>query len=83
MQIRILALLALALFVARNASLDATEPLHPPQLPRDFQWEGRWIVSDLGVDVPFTWQGKDGNVQMIAGGEEDEIYFTNLISSVR
>jgi hypothetical protein len=78
-QTRILALLALALFVACNAPLDATEPPLPPQLPRDSQWEGRWIVRDLGVDVPFTWQGKDGNVQMIAGGEEYPIHFTNLI----
>ena len=79
MQIRILALLVLALFVACGSSLDATGPPPTPQLPRDFQWEGRWIVSDLGVNVAFTWQGKDGNVQMIAGSEGEAIHFTNLI----
>jgi hypothetical protein len=76
-------LLALALFVACDAPLDATEPPLPPQLPRDFQWEGRWIVRDLGVDVPFIWQGKDGNAQMIAGGEGYPIHFTNLIYNDR
>ncbi len=79
MQIRILALLALALFIACDSSTNATGPPPAPQLPRDFQWEGRWVVSDLGVNVPFTWQGNDGDVQMIAGGEEHEIYFTNVI----
>jgi len=53
--------------------------LSSPQFPRDFQWEGRYIVSDLDVDVPFSWQGNDGNGQMIAGGEQDPIYFTNLL----
>jgi hypothetical protein len=53
----------------------------PPQLPRNFQWKGRYIVSDLvpPVDVPFTLQGNDGNGQMTAGGEEDPIHFTNLL----
>jgi hypothetical protein len=77
MQIRILALLALALFV--DAPSDAMEPPLPPRLPRDFQWEGRYVVRDLGVDVPFTWHGKDGNIQMIAGGPTDPIYFTNVL----
>jgi len=79
MRTRTLALLALALLAGCDASTTATEPPLPPQLPRDFQWEGRWIVRDLGIDVPFTWQGRDGNTQMIAGGEEDAIHFTNLI----
>lgn len=59
----------------------------PPQLPRNFSWTGRYIVPDLidpatgqlGVNVPFTWQGVDGNVQMIAGSEDHAIYFTNFI----
>lgn len=59
----------------------------PPKLPRNFSWKGRYVVPDLidprsgrlGIDVPFTWQGKDGDVQMIAGGEEYPIYFTNFI----
>jgi hypothetical protein len=79
MQIRILALLALLLLVGCDSSSKATGSPPAPQLPRDFQWEGRWVVSDLGINVPFTWQGKDGNVQMIAGGEEYPIHFTNLI----
>jgi hypothetical protein len=77
MRMRILALLAVAMLGGCDAT--ATPPPLPPQLPRDFQWEGRWIVRDLGVDVPFTWQGKDGDTQMIAGSEADPIHFTNLI----
>ena len=87
MQIRILVLLAMALFVAcdssSNATINAMNPPPAPQLPQDFQWEGRWIVSDLNIDVPFTWQGKEGNSQMIAGGDEYEIHFTNLIYNDR
>ncbi|MEU1684085.1 hypothetical protein [Micromonospora sp. NPDC005707] len=51
----------------------------PPLLPADFQGTGRYIVRDLGIDVPFTWQGRDGDSQMIAGGPEYPIWFTNLI----
>jgi hypothetical protein len=73
----ILALLALALFV--EAPSEAMEPPHPPRLPREFRWEGRYIVRDLGVDVPFTWQGTNGNLQMIAGGPAHPIHFTNVL----
>lgn len=59
----------------------------PPKLPRNFRWKGRYIVPDLidpetgkiGVDVPLIWNGNNGNVQMIAGSENDPIFFTNLI----
>lgn len=51
----------------------------PPQLPRDFTWTGRYEVPDLAVDVPFTWHGNAGNMQMIAGGESYPIHFTNFI----
>lgn len=59
----------------------------PPRLPRNFSWRGRYIVPDLidprtgklGINVPFTWVGNNGDVQMIAGGEQYPIYFTNLI----
>lgn len=65
---------------------DRNDP-SPPQLPRNFRWEGRYVVSDLidpetgqmGINVPFTWHGNDGNIQMIAGSEKHPIYFTNLI----
>jgi hypothetical protein len=57
---------------------DVEQP-RPPQLPADFQGKGRYTVRDLGIDVPFTWEGKDGDSQMIAGGEEYPIWFTNLI----
>ncbi|MGH3491375.1 MAG: hypothetical protein ACRDP8_26075 [Actinopolymorphaceae bacterium] len=40
---------------------------------------GRSIVRDLGIDVPFTWQGRDGDSQMVAGGPDHPIWFTNLI----
>ncbi|GGQ36861.1 hypothetical protein BKA00_001596 [Actinomadura coerulea] len=51
----------------------------PPRLPRDFHGTGEWIVRDLGITVPFTWAGRDGNSQMIAGGPGYPIWFTNLI----
>jgi hypothetical protein len=51
----------------------------PPQLARNFSWTGRYEVPDLGVEVPFTWNGNDGNLQMIAGGESSQIHFTNLV----
>jgi hypothetical protein len=70
-------LLALALLVA-SASVAMADP-PPPQLPRDFQWEGRYFVKDLGYDVSFSWLGSDGNLQMIAGSEEEAIHFTNVI----
>ena len=56
----------------------ATDP-PPPKIPRNFQWTGRYIVPDLDAEVPFTWNGKDGNFQMIAGDEDSPIHFTNLI----
>jgi hypothetical protein len=54
-------------------------PPRPPQLPANFQGRGRYIVPDLHVNVPFSWQGRDGNSQMIAGGPQYRIWFTNLI----
>jgi hypothetical protein len=62
---------------ARGARTHADPP--PPQLARNFTWTGRYEVPDLGVEVPFTWNGNDGNLQMIAGGESSPIHFTNLI----
>jgi hypothetical protein len=53
-------------------------PPHP-FLPANFRGTGRYIVSDLGINVPFSWQGRDGNSQMIAGGPRYPIWFTNLI----
>jgi hypothetical protein len=51
----------------------------PPRIPRDFRGRGRYIVRDLGVNVPFTWTGRDGDSQMVAGGARHPIWFTNLI----
>ena len=50
-----------------------------PRLPREFTWTGRYEVPDLALEVPFSWRGSAGNVQMIAGGESYPIHFTNLI----
>jgi len=58
--------------------LHAHEP-RPPRLPADFRGKGRYIVRDLGIDVPFTWVGRDGDSQMVAGGPNYPIWFTNLI----
>lgn len=63
---------------APGGPADLPQPA-PPQLPADFRATGRYLVRDLGVDVPFTWQGRDGDSQMIAGGPEYPIWFTNLI----
>lgn len=52
----------------------------PPQLPDDFTWSGRYIVPDLDVEVPFTWVGRDGEFQMVAGGEDEPIHFTNIVA---
>ena len=52
---------------------------HPPVLPANFQGTGRYLVPDLGVNVPFSWQGRGGNSQMIAGGPQYRIWFTNVI----
>ncbi|CAM5673576.1 hypothetical protein SAVIM338S_07101 [Streptomyces avidinii] len=56
---------------------DGTPP--PPRLPRDFRGKGKWIVRDLDITVPFTWNGRDGDSQMTAGGPQYPIWFTNLI----
>lgn len=51
----------------------------PPRLPRNFSGKGRYIVRDLGLEVSFTWTGRDGDMQMVAGGPGQPIYFTNVI----
>ncbi|MCH6163407.1 hypothetical protein [Streptomyces marispadix] len=56
----------------------AKEP-RPPRLPRDFSGKGKWVVRDLGITVPFRWRGRNGDSQMIAGGPQYPIWFTNLI----
>ncbi len=56
-----------------------SEAPRPPELPRNFQGRGTWIVRDLGITVPFTWQGARGDSQMVAGGPRYPIWFTNLI----
>ncbi|HEY8216371.1 MAG TPA: hypothetical protein VIH82_04495, partial [Acidimicrobiia bacterium] len=71
------ALVAAALAFGPAAGAAAGPP--PPKLPRDFTWTGRYVVPDLDVDVPFTWHGDGGNIQMIAGGDKYPIHFTNLI----
>lgn len=51
----------------------------PPKLPKNFKWKGSYVVPDLGIRVPFVWNGNDGNIQMIAGNENEPVHFTNLI----
>jgi hypothetical protein len=62
-----------------TAPVSATTAPDPPEIPREFTWTGRYLVPDIDVDVPFTWHGDGENMQMTAGGEDDPIYFTNLI----
>ncbi|MEV6370726.1 hypothetical protein AB0L86_27950 [Micromonospora musae] len=65
--------------LGQAAGTPVFEEPRPPLLPADFRGEGRYVVRDLGIDVPFTWQGRDGDSQMIAGGPEHPIWFTNVI----
>ena len=65
-------------FTSLNSAGGAAAP-QPPVLPANFQGRGRYLVPDLHVDVPFTWQGRNGDSQMIAGGPQYPIWFTNLI----
>jgi hypothetical protein len=58
-------------------SQDRLPPL--PRLPRDFRGRGRYLVPDMDVDVPFTWQGRGGDSVMEAGGKDEKIWFQNLI----
>jgi hypothetical protein len=69
------ALLATAATAATASA--ATPP--PPRLPANFSGRGTWIVRDLGVTVPFTWRGRNGNSRMVAGGPRYRIWFTNVI----
>jgi hypothetical protein len=57
----------------------STPTPRPPRLPRDFRGKGKWVVRDLGITVPFSWEGRNGDSQMIAGGPRYPIWFTNLI----
>ncbi|WP_329403361.1 hypothetical protein OG523_03400 [Streptomyces virginiae] len=66
-----------AVTAGRSASPTPTPP--PPRLPRDFRGKGKWIVRDLDITVPFTWEGRGGDSQMTAGGPQYPIWFTNLI----
>lgn len=67
-----------AALASGRAPITPEEP-RPPLLPANFQAKGRYIVRDLGIDVPFTWEGRDGDSQMTAGGPQYPIWFTNLI----
>jgi hypothetical protein len=62
-----------------SAPIEADANPPPPSIPDDFQWTGRYIVPDLDLEVPFTWSGDGGNMQMIAGSDDELIHFTNLI----
>jgi hypothetical protein len=62
-----------------TANSSSSHPPAPPRLPRNFRGTGKWVVRDLGITVPFTWEGRNGDSQMIAGGPQYPIWFTNLI----
>ena len=82
--------LLIALVVAVQASADAgptpaatARAQHgtpaPPRLPANFRARGRWVVRSLGITVPFTWRGENGNSRMVAGGKHYPIWFVNLL----
>lgn len=60
-------------------SASASSRPKPPRIPKNFNGKGRYLVPDLGIDVPFSFRGDDGNVKMIAGGKDDPIWFMNII----
>lgn len=51
----------------------------PPRIPRDFDAKGRYLVPDLGINVPFTYRGSNGNLKMTAGGRNQPIWFMNIV----
>lgn len=61
---------------------DSTAPA-PPRLPANFNGRGRYLVPDLGIDVPFGFRANRGNVKMVAGGRDYPIWFMNLIYGKR
>jgi hypothetical protein len=73
--------------IAKRKCGEKRENPKPPKLSRNFSWKGRYVVPDivdpetgkLGISVPFTWCANNGDVQMIAGGENYPLYFTNFI----
>lgn len=71
--------LVLVVTAASGALAAGSKSPPPPELPKDFTWTGTYKVPDLDVEVPFTWHGRDGNMQMEAGSDDDPIHFTNLI----
>jgi len=66
---------------SRSATTGPATPPEPPRIPRDFTWSGRYVVPDLKLEVPFTWEGRDGNFQMVAGADGLPVHFTNLVSN--
>jgi hypothetical protein len=77
---RVAALVVAAGMIVIGVTSQAAEATpRPPHLPRNFRGQGEWIVRDLGITVPFTWRGNDGNSRMIAGGPDYPIWFTNVI----
>lgn len=76
MRTRLLAVLLGALILVPGAS---AAPPEPPRIPEDFTATGRYLVPDLGIDVPFRWEGGDGNSRMVAGGRDHPIWFENLV----
>lgn len=74
--------LAVGLLLASIGGSNATELTpNPPQIPRNFVGHGRYFVPDLDVNVPFSWQARNGDEHMIAGSSspKDPIHFENII----
>ena len=66
--------------LAPGATARSASPApEPPRLPKNFDASGRYLVPDLGINVPFTFRGSNGNIKMVAGGRDDPIWFMNVI----
>lgn len=62
-----------------GVSAKQTKSPKPPKIPKNFDAKGRYLVPDLGINVPFTYRGNNGNLKMVAGGKNQPIWFMNII----
>ncbi len=68
-----------ALILAPGALAARASSPEPPRIPKSFTAKGRYLVPDLGINVPFRYFGSRGNSKMVAGGRNHPIWFMNAI----
>lgn len=75
----ITALLGVGAFAPAGLARPGSSTPEPPRIPKNFSAKGRYLVPDLGINVPFKYRGSKGNSKMVAGGRNHPIWFMNLI----